>query len=88
MNSWDWSAVADFMPRFWDGLLTTLRILVLGSVLSFALGLVWALGYRVKTRFVRWPVNFITEFIRNTPCWCSCSSSSSCFPSGASSSPR
>ncbi|WP_327297444.1 ectoine/hydroxyectoine ABC transporter permease subunit EhuD [Streptomyces sp. NBC_01197] len=67
MNSWDWSAVADFMPRFWDGLLTTLRILVLGSVLSFALGLVWALGYRVKTRFVRWPVNFITEFIRNTP---------------------
>ncbi|MCX4550932.1 ectoine/hydroxyectoine ABC transporter permease subunit EhuD [Streptomyces sp. NBC_01387] len=67
MNSWDWSAVGHFMPRFWDGLLTTLQILVLGSVLSFALGLVWALGYRVKTRFVRWPVNFVTEFIRNTP---------------------
>jgi polar amino acid transport system permease protein len=67
MNSWDWSAVADFMPYFWDGLLVTLQILVLGSVLSFALGLVWALGYRVDSRFVRWPVNFITEFIRNTP---------------------
>ncbi|MEV8566767.1 ectoine/hydroxyectoine ABC transporter permease subunit EhuD [Streptomyces sp. NPDC051322] len=67
MNTWDWSAVSDFMPYLWDGLLTTLRILVLGSVLSFALGLVWALGYRTKTRFVRWPVNFVTEFIRNTP---------------------
>ncbi|WP_328538604.1 ectoine/hydroxyectoine ABC transporter permease subunit EhuD [Streptomyces sp. NBC_00344] len=67
MNTWDWSAVSDFMPYFWDGLLVTLRILVLGSVLSFALGLVWALGYRTTTRFVRWPVNFITEFIRNTP---------------------
>lgn len=67
MNTWDWSAVSDFMPYLWDGLLITLRILVLGSVLSFVLGLVWALGYRTRTRFVRWPVNFVTEFIRNTP---------------------
>ncbi|CAM5232932.1 hypothetical protein SFUMM280S_11059 [Streptomyces fumanus] len=26
--NWDWSAVSDFMPHFWDGLLVTLRILV------------------------------------------------------------
>ncbi|MFC9425403.1 ectoine/hydroxyectoine ABC transporter permease subunit EhuD [Streptomyces sp. NPDC056987] len=67
MNSWDWSAVADFMPRFWDGLLLTLQVLVLGSLLSFTLGLVWAIGFRAPTRFVRWPVNVVTEFIRNTP---------------------
>ncbi|PVE05472.1 ectoine/hydroxyectoine ABC transporter permease subunit EhuD [Streptomyces scopuliridis] len=67
MNNWDWSAVADFMPRFWDGLLLTLQVLVLGSLLSFTLGLVWAIGFRAPTRFVRWPVNVITEFIRNTP---------------------
>ncbi|WP_329127764.1 ectoine/hydroxyectoine ABC transporter permease subunit EhuD [Streptomyces sp. NBC_01465] len=55
------------MPRFWDGLLVSLQILALGSVLSFALGLVWAIAFRAPTRFIRWPVNLVTEFIRNTP---------------------
>ncbi|MFD9631910.1 ectoine/hydroxyectoine ABC transporter permease subunit EhuD [Streptomyces violascens] len=65
--TWDWSAVWDFMPRFGDGVLTTLQILALGSLISFSLGLVWALAFRAPTRFVRWPVNLITEFIRTTP---------------------
>ncbi|MFF7181678.1 ectoine/hydroxyectoine ABC transporter permease subunit EhuD [Streptomyces sp. NPDC008121] len=65
--NWDWSAVADFMPRFWDGLLVTLQVLVLGSLLSFTLGLVWALGFRAPSRFVRWPVHAVTEFVRTTP---------------------
>ncbi len=65
--TWDWGAVADFMPRFWDGLLLTLQILALGSLISFALGLVWALLMRTPTRWVRWPVGVVTEFIRNTP---------------------
>ncbi|AMW10688.1 ectoine/hydroxyectoine ABC transporter permease subunit EhuD [Streptomyces qaidamensis] len=64
---WDWNAVADFMPHFWDGLLVTLQILVIGSVISFVLGLVWALLMRVPARWVTWPVGAITEFIRNTP---------------------
>ncbi|MCX4823321.1 ectoine/hydroxyectoine ABC transporter permease subunit EhuD [Streptomyces sp. NBC_01142] len=65
--NWDWSAVADFMPRFWDGVLITLQILALGSLISFTLGLVWAIGFRAPTRFIRWPVNVVTEFIRTTP---------------------
>ncbi|MER5177026.1 ectoine/hydroxyectoine ABC transporter permease subunit EhuD [Streptomyces sp. NPDC002896] len=65
--NWDWSAVADFLPKFWDGVLTTLQALVLGSLISFTLGLVWAIAFRAPTRFVRWPVGLITEFIRNTP---------------------
>jgi polar amino acid transport system permease protein len=65
--TWDWGAVADFMPKFWDGLLVTLQILALGSLISFALGLIWALLMRTPTRFVRWPVGVVTEFIRNTP---------------------
>lgn len=64
---WDWSAVSEFMPYFWDGLLVTLQILVLGSLISFALGLVWALLMRVPSRWVTWPVGGVTEFIRNTP---------------------
>ncbi|MFI6276419.1 ectoine/hydroxyectoine ABC transporter permease subunit EhuD [Streptomyces sp. NPDC050988] len=65
--NWDWSAVGDFMPHFWDGLLVTLQALVFGSLISFALGLVWALLMRTPTRWVRWPVGVVTEFIRNTP---------------------
>ncbi|QGV80486.1 ectoine/hydroxyectoine ABC transporter permease subunit EhuD [Streptomyces ficellus] len=65
--NWDWSAVADFMPRFWDGLLVTLQVLVLGSLISFSLGLVWAAAFRAPSRFVRWPVHVVTEFIRTTP---------------------
>lgn len=64
---WDWEAVGDFMPQFWDGLLVTLQALALGSVISFALGLVWALLMRAPTRWVTWPVGAVTEFVRNTP---------------------
>ncbi|MBQ0829087.1 ectoine/hydroxyectoine ABC transporter permease subunit EhuD [Streptomyces tagetis] len=65
--TWDWTAVSDFLPHLWDGLLVTLEILVLGSVISFALGLVWALLMRVPSRWVTWPVGVVTEFVRNTP---------------------
>ncbi|GHI07454.1 ectoine/hydroxyectoine ABC transporter permease subunit EhuD [Streptomyces cellostaticus] len=64
---WDWNAVSDFMPEFWHGLLVTLQILALGSLLSFTLGLVWALLMRTPSRWVRWPVGVVTEFVRNTP---------------------
>ncbi|MCX4811303.1 MULTISPECIES: ectoine/hydroxyectoine ABC transporter permease subunit EhuD [unclassified Streptomyces] len=64
---WDWNAVSDFMPYFWDGLKVTLQILVLGSLISFVLGLVWALLMRTPTRWVRWPVGIVTEFVRDTP---------------------
>jgi polar amino acid transport system permease protein len=64
---WDWSAVSEFMPHFWDGLLVTLEALVLGSLISFSLGLVWTLLMRTPTRWVRWPVGVVTEFVRNTP---------------------
>ncbi|MGI5139767.1 ectoine/hydroxyectoine ABC transporter permease subunit EhuD [Streptomyces sp. CA-106110] len=64
---WDWGAVRDFMPHFWDGLLVTLQALALGSLISFALGLVWALLMRTPSRWVRWPVRIVTEFIRDTP---------------------
>ncbi|MGW0764045.1 ectoine/hydroxyectoine ABC transporter permease subunit EhuD [Streptomyces sp. NPDC002676] len=64
---WDWNAVSDFMPDFWRGLLVTLEALALGSLLSFSLGLVWTLLMRTPTRFVRWPVGVVTEFVRNTP---------------------
>ncbi|MEU3838981.1 ectoine/hydroxyectoine ABC transporter permease subunit EhuD [Streptomyces sp. NPDC028635] len=65
--TWDWNAVSGFMPHFREGLLVTLQALVLGSLISFALGLVWALLMRTPTRWVRWPVGVVTEFVRDTP---------------------
>ncbi|MEW2318867.1 ectoine/hydroxyectoine ABC transporter permease subunit EhuD [Streptomyces bauhiniae] len=65
--TWDWNAVSDFMPYFWHGLLVTLQVVALGSLLSFSLGLVWALLMRVPSRWVRWPVGVVTEFVRDTP---------------------
>ncbi|MEV1069453.1 ectoine/hydroxyectoine ABC transporter permease subunit EhuD [Streptomyces sp. NPDC050263] len=65
--NWDWDAVHDFMPLFRDGLLVTLQALVLGSLISFTLGLGWALLMRTPTRWVQWPVGIVTEFVRNTP---------------------
>ncbi|PRH78887.1 ectoine/hydroxyectoine ABC transporter permease subunit EhuD [Streptomyces solincola] len=65
--NWDWSAVVDFLPRLLDGLLVTLQVLVLGSLISFSLGLVWAAGFRASSRLVRWPVQAVTEFVRTTP---------------------
>ncbi|MFI6623527.1 ectoine/hydroxyectoine ABC transporter permease subunit EhuD [Streptomyces sp. NPDC050528] len=64
---WDWNAVSEFMPFFWDGLKVTLQILVFGSLISFVLGLVWALLMRTPSRWVRWPVGVVTEFVRDTP---------------------
>lgn len=65
--SWDWQAVEDFMPRFWDGVWVTLEALLWGTLIAFLLGLIWALAQRSPFAVVRWPVNIITEFIRNTP---------------------
>ncbi len=65
--NWDWNVVDDFMPRFWDGVQLTLQALVLGSLIAFSLGLVWAIAQRSRFAAVRWPVNALTEFIRNTP---------------------
>jgi len=64
---WDWSAVGEFMPLFWDGVLVTLQALVLGSLIAFALGLIFAIAQRSPLKVVRWPVTVVTEFIRNTP---------------------
>nr|WP_223732471.1 ectoine/hydroxyectoine ABC transporter permease subunit EhuD [Streptomyces purpurogeneiscleroticus]MBZ4015653.1 ectoine/hydroxyectoine ABC transporter permease subunit EhuD [Streptomyces purpurogeneiscleroticus] len=65
--NWNWNAVGDFMPMFLHGLLVTLEALALGSLIAFALGLVWAMAQRSEHAVVRWPVVGVTEFIRNTP---------------------
>lgn len=65
--NWDWSVVDAFMPRFWDGVLVTVQALVLGTLIAFSLGLVWAIAQRSERAWIRLPVTAFTEFVRNTP---------------------
>ncbi|MFJ2603546.1 ectoine/hydroxyectoine ABC transporter permease subunit EhuD [Streptomyces sp. NPDC091279] len=67
MNDWSWTYVGDIMPQLLDGLWITVQATLLGSVVAFALGLVWALALRSSTRWVTWPVGAFVEFVRNTP---------------------
>ncbi|MEV5592696.1 ectoine/hydroxyectoine ABC transporter permease subunit EhuD [Streptomyces sp. NPDC052496] len=67
MNNWSWEYVGDILPDLLDGLRITLLATLLGSLVAFALGLVWALLLRSPSRWVTWPVSVFVEFIRNTP---------------------
>lgn len=65
--TWDWDVAARFWPELLAGMKMTVQATLLGSVLAFALGLVWAIALRSAPRFVRWPVAGLLELIRNTP---------------------
>jgi polar amino acid transport system permease protein len=67
MNDWSWDYVGDIMPQLLDGLWITVQATLLGSLVAFALGLVWAIALRSPARWVTWPVGIVVEFIRNTP---------------------
>lgn len=67
MNTWSWEYVGEIMPDLLKGLGVTVQATVLGSLVSFVLGLVWALALRSPHRWVTWPVSIVVEFIRNTP---------------------
>ncbi|WP_030414008.1 ectoine/hydroxyectoine ABC transporter permease subunit EhuD [Streptomyces sp. NRRL S-1448] len=55
------------MPDLLKGLWITVQATIYGSLVSFVLGLVWALLLRSGSRWVTWPVSIVVEFIRNTP---------------------
>ncbi|GAA3176493.1 MULTISPECIES: ectoine/hydroxyectoine ABC transporter permease subunit EhuD [Streptomyces] len=67
MNTWSWGYVGDILPDLLKGLGVTVEATLLGSLVSFALGLVWALALRSPSRWVTWPVGAVVEFVRNTP---------------------
>ncbi|QIK08606.1 ectoine/hydroxyectoine ABC transporter permease subunit EhuD [Streptomyces sp. ID38640] len=67
MNNWSWSYIWEIMPQILEGLWITVQATFYGSLVSFALGLVWAMALRSGSRWVTWPVSIFVEFIRNTP---------------------
>jgi len=67
VNNWSWSYIGEIMPEILKGLWITIQATIYGSLVSFALGLVWAMALRSRSRWVTWPVSVFVEFVRNTP---------------------
>jgi polar amino acid transport system permease protein len=63
---WDWGFAFSILPDLLAGLVLTLQITVLGSIVAFSLGLVLALALR-GPRVLAIVVRSFVEFVRSTP---------------------
>jgi polar amino acid transport system permease protein len=66
-STWDWDFAFAVLPAILEGLLVTLQATVLGALLAYVLGLVFALLRRSPIRVISTVVWLIMEFIRSTP---------------------
>lgn len=65
--NWDWQAAADSIPLLLKGLLVTVELTVLGSLVGYVLGLVLALLRRSGIPVLSQAVWLFIEFVRSTP---------------------
>jgi polar amino acid transport system permease protein len=66
--NWDWNYAWEVLPSIvGDGLLVTVEVTVLASVVAYVLGLGLALLRRSPFAVVRWIVWGFVEFVRSTP---------------------
>lgn len=63
---WDWGFAFSILPALLSGLVLTLQITVLGSLVAFSLGLLLALALR-GPRVIAIVVRGFVEFVRSTP---------------------
>jgi polar amino acid transport system permease protein len=67
MSGWDWNYAISILPALWSGLQVTLLATLLGSVLAFALGLVFAFIRRARVPVLDPFVRGFVELWRSTP---------------------
>ncbi|SDH47155.1 polar amino acid transport system permease protein [Actinokineospora alba] len=65
--TWDWQFAANSVPLILQGLLVTLQITVLGSLVAYTLGLAFALVRRARVPVVDQVLHLFIEFVRSTP---------------------
>ena len=65
--NWDWQAAADSIPLLLKGLLVTVELTVLGSLVGYVLGLALALLRRAEIPVLSRVVWLFIEFVRSTP---------------------
>ena len=64
---WDWQFAWSIVPDLLAGLRLTILATLFGSIVSFALGLVWTLVRLARIRGVTPVVEFFVQFVRGTP---------------------
>lgn len=64
---WDWAFVWSLVPDMLAALGVTAFATVYGFIVAVVLGFFMALGRRSATRWIRWPVTALIEFVRSTP---------------------
>lgn len=67
MTGWDWEYAISILPALWRGLQVTLLATLLGSLLAFTLGLVFAVVQRNRIPVLTPIVRGFVELIRSTP---------------------
>lgn len=67
MEKWRWDRFFDAFPFIWDGLLVTIQYTVLGSLVAYVLGLIFAVIRRLRIPVVDQLLWAFVEFIRSTP---------------------
>jgi polar amino acid transport system permease protein len=67
MQLWNWAFAVQILPGLLQGLLVTFEATVLGSILAYVLGLVFALLRRSRIPVVSQVVWLFVEFVRSTP---------------------
>jgi polar amino acid transport system permease protein len=65
--AWNWSFASHILPAMLRGLLITVEATLLGSVLAFVLGLVFAIIRRARIPVLSQVVWLFIEFVRSTP---------------------
>src|SRR5690625_5533949 len=68
---WDltnnWTFAWSILPMLLRGMVVTIQATLLGMGIALVLGLAFALLKMVPLKIISWPVNFVLEFVRNTP---------------------
>jgi polar amino acid transport system permease protein len=64
---WDWQFAWSIVPDLLAGLRLTILATMFGSIVSFALGLVWTLIRLARIRWLTPIVEFFVQFVRGTP---------------------
>ncbi|MGH3518332.1 MAG: ectoine/hydroxyectoine ABC transporter permease subunit EhuD [Haloechinothrix sp.] len=67
MDVWDWEYAFESIPLLLEGLLVTVELTVLGSLLAYVLGLVFALIRRTRIPVLNQLVYLFVEVVRSTP---------------------
>lgn len=66
--TWDWGYFFESLQQIvTQGLRVTLELTLLGTAVAMVLGLILAMLRRITLRVVRYPLNFVVEFIQTTP---------------------